>query len=226
MDRINNYFGTEGSYSPPPKRTRMEKAPSCVSNSSSAVVSGKTAMNISAFRDNAFKVENTQIPDENCAVCHESFPHTANIVKTPCEHLFHEHCLNKWLQIGLSARKVKTCPTCRGELGVIRKKLNDFDKLLSQYNGCHSLVSADRAINEWDKAETSHEALYHFVQLCWHNSQTPDDSPYINILRKIIHPVTKAIITHDDRVNSAIFSSNSSRLVSESSNSSSSVNDF
>ncbi|WP_252177403.1 RING finger domain-containing protein [Endozoicomonas sp. 4G] len=174
---------------------------------------------ISAFGDNALRVdkeEPTDIIGAECTVCKEQFVRTSNIVKTPCNHLYHVDCLNKWLKRREQNHFIKNCPTCRTELNAFSKKLDDFDKLLKKYRGFHSLAIAKRAVNNWNKAETSHEALYHFVQFCRHSSQASDDSQFVKLLRRIFHPVTKAEIRHHDAINSATFSANNRLVVTAS----------
>ncbi len=203
--------------------TRLASTSSFVGAGRAMAVPGKKTMddyiNINAFRDNTFKVDkvkHAQITDNKCPICCKRFSRTARLVKTPCHHVFHVHCLNLWLQKGLSDLSVKTCPVCRSELNDLREKLNDFISLLKKYGNCHSLDSANRAVKEWNITETCYEALYHFVQLCRHNNQGPDDSQFVNILRTIIHPVTKANIPHDLEINSASFSPDSRRMVTAS----------
>ncbi|WP_257276346.1 RING finger domain-containing protein, partial [Endozoicomonas sp. SESOKO4] len=204
-------------------QTRLGSTPSFTrAGRAIAVPARKTMddyMNINAFRDNAFKVDkvkHAQITDNECPICRKHFSRTARLVKTPCNHIFHVLCLNLWLQRELPHLSVLTCPVCRSELNNLKEKLNNLNKLLKKYGNCHSLDSANRAVKEWNTTETGYEALYHFVQLCRHNSKVSDDSRYVNILRKIIHPITKANIPHDLRINSATFSPDSRRVVTAS----------
>ncbi|WP_252177399.1 RING finger domain-containing protein [Endozoicomonas sp. 4G] len=174
---------------------------------------------INAFGDNALRVdkeEPTNIIGAECAICQDQFVRTSNIVKTPCKHLYHVHCLHQWLKNKKSDDSIRTCPTCRAELISLREKLNDFNQLLIKYDDCHSLATAERAVNEWNEAETSYETLYHFVQFCRHSSQASDDSQFVKLLRRLIHPVTKAEIYHDALVYSATFSAKNHRVVTAS----------
>ncbi|WP_252177397.1 RING finger domain-containing protein [Endozoicomonas sp. 4G] len=188
---------------------------------------------ITSFIDNALRVdkeEPTGIIGAECTICKEQFVRTSNIVKTPCNHLYHVDCLHQWLKNREQHRSIRNCPTCRTELNDLSKKLddfskkrndfliklNDFNKLLRKYGGYLSLAIAKRAVNEWNKAETSYEALCHFVQFCRHNSQASDDSQFVKLLRGILHPVTKAEIRHDLLVSSTTFSDNNHLVVSAS----------
>ncbi|WP_252177425.1 RING finger domain-containing protein [Endozoicomonas sp. 4G] len=172
-----------------------------------------------SFRDNALRVdkhETRQIIDTECVICKEQFVRTSNIIKTPCNHLYHVDCLNQWLKKREQDRAIRYCPTCRTQLNGLRKKLNDYNELLRKYDGCHSFATARRATYEWNKEETSFAALYHFIQFCRHSGQASDDSQFLNLLRSCIHPVVKAEIRHDGKVNSATFSANDQRVVTAS----------
>lgn len=46
-----------------------------------------------------------------CPICQESLGGGAVVVRTKCEHYFHEDCLTKWCQNHLE------CPLCRAEIG-------------------------------------------------------------------------------------------------------------
>ncbi|WP_252177408.1 RING finger domain-containing protein [Endozoicomonas sp. 4G] len=179
------------------------------------------ALSDHALSDHALhvdKAEPTHIIAAECTICQEQFVHTSNIVKTPCGHLYHVDCLNRWFKKRELDRETRNCPTCRTELNAFSKKLNDFDKLLRKYSGFHSLAIAKRAVNEWNKAETSYETLYHFVQFCRHSSLPSDDSKFVKLLQQILHPVIKAKIRHDDVIKSATFSANNHLMVTASRN--------
>ncbi|KAJ6882539.1 hypothetical protein NC651_028966 [Populus alba x Populus x berolinensis] len=45
-----------------------------------------------------------------CAVCMEEFESGVEAARTPCSHVYHRHCITKWLQ------ESNTCPLCRREL--------------------------------------------------------------------------------------------------------------
>merc|ERR1712138_235968 len=48
--------------------------------------------------------------DEGCVICMNNY-HPQNIVtELPCNHYFHQHCINIWLE------NHNTCPMCRGEV--------------------------------------------------------------------------------------------------------------
>ena len=55
-----------------------------------------------------------RICNEKCAICHDMFLENLgeNIVKTNCEHIYHENCINMWF----SSSKEESCPICRKKL--------------------------------------------------------------------------------------------------------------
>lgn len=161
-------------------------------------------MNISYFSDNLFKVECTQVSDESCPVCIESFSRTDRILKTPCTHLYHVHCLKQWLQTSLYERNVESCAVCRTTFNGLEKKLEKLEKLLCKYDNCCSLDTANKAIDEWDVTEIGYEDIIHFVELCMKNSQVLDNSQDMDTLRKkvdniLIEGIVKDEIPIDDQ---------------------------
>jgi len=53
---------------------------------------------------------NDSRPAGDCCCCCDDFNAEKVIVRTPCEHYFHEDCLGEWLKLA------KTCPICRLDL--------------------------------------------------------------------------------------------------------------
>lgn len=49
-------------------------------------------------------------PSGDCCCCCEDFNDQKPILRTPCNHYFHEDCLAQWLKLA------KTCPICRQDL--------------------------------------------------------------------------------------------------------------
>ena len=161
-------------------------------------------MNISYFSDNLLKVECTQVSDESCPVCIESFSNTDRILRTPCTHLYHVHCLKQWLQNSLYERNVESCAVCRTTFNGLEKKIEKLEKLLCKYDNCFSLDTANKAIDEWDVTEIGYEAIIHFVELCMKNSRVLDNSKDMDTLRKkvdniLIEGIVKDEIPIDDQ---------------------------
>ncbi|CAG9465800.1 unnamed protein product [Pedinophyceae sp. YPF-701] len=47
---------------------------------------------------------------DKCIICTDEYEVDQQVIKMPCQHVFHEDCLDKWLNIN------NTCPVCRHEL--------------------------------------------------------------------------------------------------------------
>lgn len=47
---------------------------------------------------------------EECPICKDNYKQTDQLMKMPCNHIFHETCLSSWLKLRNS------CPNCRMEL--------------------------------------------------------------------------------------------------------------
>eukprot|EP01138_Halocafeteria_seosinensis_P006806 gb/GECG01006959.1/.p1 GENE.gb/GECG01006959.1/~~gb/GECG01006959.1/.p1 ORF type:complete len:217 (+),score=18.17 gb/GECG01006959.1/:1-651(+) len=54
--------------------------------------------------------ENFIRSNQECAICADDFREGQRVACLPCEHGFHEQCVDKWL------RQKNTCPVCRYEL--------------------------------------------------------------------------------------------------------------
>ena len=50
------------------------------------------------------------VEEETCGICLLEFEPGDRLIQTPCEHVFHDGCLQEWLMVKLQ------CPTCRSEL--------------------------------------------------------------------------------------------------------------
>lgn len=56
-------------------------------------------------------IEDTR-PSAECCCCSELFGPELPIVRTPCGHYYHKHCLGNWLKMA------RTCPLCRLDLDI------------------------------------------------------------------------------------------------------------
>jgi len=58
-------------------------------------------------------------PEDDCPICMEPLAWQCNTV-TPCCHVFHKECLNRWLRQPPKHQQPgpNKCPTCRGEIAV------------------------------------------------------------------------------------------------------------
>jgi hypothetical protein len=57
--------------------------------------------------DNGEILENNNL---NCSICFDKLEN--NILKTPCDHYFHQNCLDEWIAKNLN-NKEQNCPICR-----------------------------------------------------------------------------------------------------------------
>jgi hypothetical protein len=53
-------------------------------------------------------------PDDICSICHENYGTSQAIYKTPCNHVFHNNCLNQYCEM---YEGNIVCPICRSDLG-------------------------------------------------------------------------------------------------------------
>ena len=52
-----------------------------------------------------------QVGQHQCVICQEVIEDGSESRSLPCDHTFHESCVNRWLG------EKSTCPICRGEVG-------------------------------------------------------------------------------------------------------------
>ncbi|GMY23753.1 e3 ubiquitin-protein ligase rnf5 [Fagus crenata] len=50
-----------------------------------------------------------------CSICYEDLKPLSEYLQaiTPCGHVFHEHCLQRWFGYCSSAKKKRSCPVCK-----------------------------------------------------------------------------------------------------------------
>ena len=59
---------------------------------------------------------------DNCTICINNFLDNMEIYRTPCEHIFHKDCLNKYLK-KINNKNKLTCPNCNQNLLINKKFL-------------------------------------------------------------------------------------------------------
>ena len=59
---------------------------------------------------------------DNCTICMNNFCNNMVIYKTPCEHIFHKECFNKYLK-NIKKKEKLTCPNCNQNLLINKKFL-------------------------------------------------------------------------------------------------------
>ena len=57
---------------------------------------------------------------DNCTICMDNFSINIIIYQTPCEHLFHKACFDKYLK-GIKSTDKLTCPNCNQNLLICKK---------------------------------------------------------------------------------------------------------
>eukprot|EP00439_Symbiodinium_sp_Y106_P020732 s1607_g2.t1 len=68
----------------------------------------------------------------SCAVCLETFTAQKEIVKMPCNHVFHRSCLSGWFQVA------RTCPLCRGDVEQVIALMLSRKRSLGASNSEHA----------------------------------------------------------------------------------------
>ena len=64
----------------------------------------------------AVAVQGGEVARAICVICHNPLDEQANTMRAVCNHVFHQACLQPWM----NTRLVASCPTCRGTLdGVV-----------------------------------------------------------------------------------------------------------
>ena len=72
---------------------------------------------------------NKQIIVEDCSICFEQLKlENNNIVKTKCDHIFHDECLTEWL------KNSQTCPLCRNPVESYPSKVNDINSYVINHS--------------------------------------------------------------------------------------------
>ena len=70
---------------------------------------------------NMVLLNNDQLKDlkelniNNCPVCFDKIEN--NAIKTPCNHYFHQECLDEWIVKNIN-KSIQNCPICRFEFSI------------------------------------------------------------------------------------------------------------
>lgn len=73
------------------------------------VMGGPLTQQRQPSEDELRSLEAMNVSEGECSICCDAFENTL-AVKLPCEHYFHQNCVNDWLRVK------PTCPTCRAAL--------------------------------------------------------------------------------------------------------------
>ena len=99
---------------------------------------------------------------DNCTICINNFLDNIEIYRTPCEHIFHKDCLNKYLK-KISKKNKLTCPNCNQNLLINKKflklrheneRINSKNKKIETLNINLNKLENSVNINNIDNIET------------------------------------------------------------------------
>ena len=70
------------------------------------------------------KPEEIIITDENnneyknkcCSICLEEYENENKILKYPCGHIFHDNCIDTWINTEVDMKITPSCPNCRNPI--------------------------------------------------------------------------------------------------------------
>ena len=88
---------------------------------------------------------------DNCTICVNNFIDNMEIYRTPCEHIFHKDCFNKYLK-KINNKNKLTCPNCNQNLLINKKFLklrHKSEKEKNKYNelNINNLETDQKEIN-------------------------------------------------------------------------------
>jgi len=90
-----------------------------------------------------------------CSICLESSESVDGFVSTlGCQHLFHSHCLSRWLEVG------RTCPVCRHELRGPNQEELDIENMDDED---FDVLDFTEVIDRLDRIEMGQELMVSIV---------------------------------------------------------------
>ena len=102
---------------------------------------------------------------DKCTICMDGFKIGENIYKTPCEHIFHIKCFDKYLK-GINKRDKLICPNCNQNLLInkkyikLRAQKGEFknQKIINKIdNGKEIIINNSISVNEQNKIDKERE---------------------------------------------------------------------
>jgi hypothetical protein len=69
---------------------------------------------------------------DSCAICLLNFNVNDNLIKTECDHYFHDDCLNTWVNTNHSRNTNISCPMCRTPISINNSR--DLLNLIDSYS--------------------------------------------------------------------------------------------
>lgn len=64
----------------------------------------------------------SEYENKSCSICLEEYENEDKILKYPCEHIFHQYCIETWIQTVVSKSNTPSCPNCRDIIKYTNKK--------------------------------------------------------------------------------------------------------
>ena len=91
---------------------------------------------------------------DNCTICVNNFIDNMEIYRTPCEHIFHKDCFNKYLK-KINKKSKITCPNCNQNLLINKKFLKlrhetekiEIKKIKIKYNKDNKNTDIENVLN-------------------------------------------------------------------------------
>lgn len=79
-----------------------------------------------------------------CSICFKNI--VIKFYAIPCNHTFHENCINQWIETCLNDKRAKACPYCRTpiEIAVCTRKYNIMMKPAREFNTLNPLINTER----------------------------------------------------------------------------------
>lgn len=112
---------------------------------------------------------------DNCTICVNNFIDNMEIYRTPCEHIFHKDCLNKYLK-KIHKKNKLTCPNCNQNLLVDKKFLklrNENERLKIKINKKKDNLINN--INNMDNIETDKKEILDIYNIATNSKNDKND---------------------------------------------------
>ena len=119
---------------------------------------------------------------DNCTICVNNFIENIEIYRTPCEHIFHKECFNKYLKT-INKKSKLTCPNCNQNL-LINKKFLKLRNETKKINIKKIKIKNNSNINDIENIDTDKKDL----------SDNGNISTYTKNMQNNIIEVNKAIM--------------------------------
>lgn len=78
----------------------------------------------------------------SCSICYEVIDDNQYIDSFICKHLFHNKCMNNWLEIKLNRKEDPTCPMCRQQKVIsFFRDIYTYRQWREQYSGIFESIT-------------------------------------------------------------------------------------